>query len=142
MRKIEDVIENIKYGNVLTISNYNSLKEDNNHACIIKYDGRILKDVSEVEIGSFLEQIPNIKSKISDSTYFQLKYDYESSLYQSSIMHKVRQGGYKEEAISQVSSDLLTQNYDLIDSILDLDAKIAQRKISKVVKCKKKELVS
>lgn len=142
MKKIEEVMKDIKYGNTLIIMNDKNLKTENYSACIIKYDGRILVDVKEVEIGCFLEQIPNIKSKINSSTYYQLKYDFESCIYQSAIMHKVKHGGYKEPDLDEVLEDLVVENFDLIDSILDLDIKIVQRMNEATRISKKKELAS
>ena len=88
MKKISDVKENIKEGSILTLSNISGYC-----ACIIRYDGEVLKDVSEVEFGNLLEELPNIKNVIEKEKYLKVRYNFEQRKYESAIMNKEKNGG-------------------------------------------------
>lgn len=120
MKKINDVRENIKLGAVLTVLGTNGYC-----ACMSRYDGRILKDVIEVELVNFLDALPNIKNAISSGNYLRVEYDLTKMKYQSSIMQEVRTGDYNEIPIVEVVSDLSIDCKELEDSLIGLDTKIA-----------------
>ena len=105
MKKISDVKENIKEGSILTLSNISGYC-----ACIIRYDGEVLKDVSEVEFGNLLEELPNIKNVIENEKYLKVSYNFEQRKYESAIMNKVKNGGYKEVYHEELISDFLVNN--------------------------------
>lgn len=136
MKEIKDVKENIKYGNVLTVSS--NINQTEYYACMTKYDGRVFQDVIEVQIGSFLDQIPNIKEKIGYGQYLKVEYDLETREYQSAIMYKIREGGYQEPFKEQVWENFCNKNIVLEDSLIDLDTEIANRKSQESQKKKQK----
>lgn len=142
MRNVNEVIGYIRNGHILTILGSNDLEDASYSACFAEYDGNILVDVKEVEIGDFLEQIPNIKSKVDNSYYYQVKYDFDKKVYQSAIIHKVRCGGYKEPFYEEVVEGLVTENDCLFTGIIELDTKIANNTSCLEIIEKKKELVS
>lgn len=128
MKKISDVKENIKEGSILTLSNISGYC-----ACIIRYDGEVLKDVSEVEFGNLLEELPNIKNVIENEKYLKVRYNSEQRKYESAIMNKVRNGGYKEVYQEELISDFLVNNESFEASLIDLDTKLSiEKKIPKV----------
>lgn len=128
MKKISDVKENIKEGSILTLSNISGYC-----ACIIRYDGEVLKDVSEVEFGNLLEELPNIKNVIENEKYLKVRYNFEQRKYESAIMNKVRNGGYKEVYQEELISDFLVNNESFEASLIDLDTKLSiEKKIPKV----------
>ena len=128
MKKISDVKENIKEGSILTLSNISGYC-----ACIIRYDGEVLKDVSEVELGDLLEELPNIKNVIENEKYLKVRYNSEQRKYESAIMNKVRNGGYKEVYQEELISDFLVNSESFEASLIDLDTKLSiEKKIPKV----------
>lgn len=128
MKKISDVKENIKEGSILTLSNISGYC-----ACIIRYDGKVLKDVSEVEFGNLLEELPNIKNVIENEKYLKVRYNFEQRKYESAIMNKVRNGGYKEVYQEELISDFLVNNESFEASLIDLDTKLSiEKKVPKV----------
>ena len=128
MKKISDVKENIKEGSILTLSNISGYC-----ACLIRYDGEVLKDVSEVEFGNLLEELPNIKNVIENEKYLKVRYNFEQRKYESAIMNKVRNGGYKEVYQEELISDFLVNNQSFEASLIDLDTKLSiEKKIPKV----------
>ncbi len=128
MKKISDVKENIKEGSILTLSNISGYC-----ACIIRYDGEVLKDVSEVEFGNLLEELPNIKNVIENEKYLKVRYNFEQRKYESAIMNKVRNGGYKEVYHEELISDFLVNNESFEASLIDLDTKLSiEKKVQKV----------
>lgn len=129
MKKISDVKENIKEGSILTLSNISGYC-----ACIIRYDGEVLKDVSEVEFGNLLEELPNIKNVIENEKYLKVRYNFEQRKYESAIMNKVRNGGYKEVYQEELISDFLVNNESFEASLIDLDTKLSIEKKKPKVK--------
>ena len=129
MKKISDVKENIKEGSILTLSNISGYC-----ACIIRYDGEVLKDVSEVEFGNLLEELPNIKNVIENEKYLKVSYNFEQRKYESAIMNKVRNGGYKEVYHEELISDFLVNNESFEASLIDLDTKLSIEKKKPKVK--------
>lgn len=128
MKKISNVKENIKEGSILTLSNISGYC-----ACIIRYDGEVLKDVSEVEFGNLLEELPNIKNVIENEKYLKVRYNFEQRKYESAIMNKVKNGGYKEVYQEELISDFLVNNESFEASLIDLDTKLSiEKKIPKV----------
>ena len=128
MKKISDVKENIKEGSILTLSNISGYC-----ACLIRYDGEVLKEVSEVEFGNLLEELPNIKNVIENEKYLKVRYNFEQRKYESAIMNKVRNGGYKEVYQEELISDFLVNNESFEASLIDLDTKLSiEKKIPKV----------
>ena len=126
MKKLEDVIENVRYGSVLTINKEKNINNDKYNSCIILYDGRIFKDVKVVELGDFLEMFPNIKNQLDDGYIYQVKYLYEEEKYQSSIMHLIKDGGYKEQPKEEIIHNFKVLSNDFFDSIIALDTKISE----------------
>lgn len=129
MKKISDVKENIKEGSILTLSNISGYC-----ACIIRYDGEVLKDVNEVEFGNLLEELPNIKNVIENEKYLKVRYNFEQRKYESAIMNKVRNGGYKEVYQEELISDFLVNNESFEASLIDLDTKLSIEKKKPKVK--------
>ena len=129
MKKISDVKENIKEGSILTLSNISGYC-----ACIIRYDGEVLKDVSEVEFGNLLEELPNIKNVIENEKYLKVSYNFEQRKYESAIMNKVKNGGYKEVYQEELISDFLVNNESFEASLIDLDTKLSIEKKKPKVK--------
>lgn len=128
MKKISDVKENIKEGSILTLSNISGYC-----ACLIRYDGEVLKDVNAVEFGNLLEELPNIKNVIENENYLKVRYNFEQRKYESAIMNKVRNGGYKEVYQEELISDFLVNNESFEASLIDLDTKLSiEKKIPKV----------
>lgn len=128
MKKISDVKENIKEGSILTLSNISGYC-----ACIIRYDGEVLKDVSEVEFENLLEELPNIKNVIENEKYLKVRYNFEQRKYESAIMNKVRNGGYKEVYQEELISDFLVNSESFEASLIDLDTKLSiEKKVPKV----------
>lgn len=128
MKKISDVKENIKEGSILTLSNISGYC-----ACIIRYDGEVLKDVNEVEFGNLLEELHNIKNVIENEKYLKVRYNFEQRKYESAIMNKVRNGGYKEVYQEELISDFLVNNESFEASLIDLDTKLSiEKKVPKV----------
>ena len=128
MKKISDVKENIKEGSILTLSNISGYC-----ACLIRYDGEVLKDVNAVEFGNLLEELPNIKNVIENEEYLKVRYNFEQRKYESAIMNKVRNGGYKEVYQEELISDFLVNNESFEASLIDLDTKLSiEKKIPKV----------
>ena len=136
MKEIKDVKKDIRYGNVLTV--FSNTNQTEYYACMVKYDGRVFQDVQEVQIGSFLDQIPNIKEKIGYGQYLKVEYDFNNRKYKSAIMHKIREGGYKELSQEQIWENLCNVNIVLEDSLIDLDTEIASRKNKESQKQKQK----
>ncbi len=129
MKKISDVKENIKEGSILTLSNISGYC-----ACIIRYDGEVLKDVNEVEFGNLLEELPNIKNVIENEKYLKVRYNSEQRKYESAIMNKVRNGGYKEVYQEELISDFLVNSESFEASLIDLDTKLSIEKKKPKVK--------
>ena len=95
--------------------------------------GKVLKDVSEVEFGNLLEELPNIKNVIENEKYLKVRYNFEQRKYESAIMNKVRNGGYKEVYQEELISDFLVNNESFEASLIDLDTKLSiEKKVPKV----------
>lgn len=127
MRKLEDVVDEIRYGSVLTINKEKNYKNNNKYnSCIIMYDGKIFIDVKEVELGNFLEIVPNIKLQLNNGYIYRVKYLSDEAKYQSEIINLVRSGGYKEIEKEETINDFLVVGDSFLDSIIELDTIIAQ----------------
>ena len=126
MKKLQDAVENVKYGSVLTI-NKDIYNPNNNKycGCISLYDGRILTDVKSVRLGDFLKLVPNISNELDQGYTYQVKYLSEERKYQSSIMYCVRKGGYKEPNSYETVKNFEFISDSFLDSIIELDSKIA-----------------
>lgn len=131
MKKLSAAKENIKEGSVLTLSDMSGYC-----ACLIRYDGKILKDVNEVEIGDLLEELPNIKNMIGNEKYLKVWYSLEKRKYESAIMSKVRKGGYKEKCKEEVVGDFIVNSESLEYSLIDLDTKLSLEKTTPKVRKK------
>lgn len=127
MKKVEEVLLNIKYGSVLTINKYSRNDEKPQYAsCLVLYDGAILKDVVEVELGNFLSMMPNIQNQLDNGYICRVKYLLREKKYQSTILRTVSKGGYKEICKEETVDDFQVLSDSFIDGIMKLDAKIAQ----------------
>ena len=124
MKKLQDAIESVKYGAVLTI-NKDKYKINTYNSCIVLYDGRIFKDVKAVELGDFIKIIPNIANQLNLGYTYQVKYLFEEQKYQSNIVHCIRKGGYKELDYYETIHNFEVFNGSFLDSIIELDTKIA-----------------
>ena len=120
MKTIVDVKETIETGSILTVFGHGGYC-----ACITRYDGKILDDVHEVEVGPFLEHLPNISEIIKIGKYLKIEYDRIKKEYQSTIMHQIRKGGYKEEFNEETVTDFCIKSPNLEESLISLDTKIA-----------------
>lgn len=126
MKKLEDVIINIRYGSVLAINkDFSSVKNNEYNSYIIVYDGRVFKDVKVVELGEFLKIMPNITSQLDQGYIYQFKYISEKGKYKSTITHQVRDGGYKEPFKDKTINDFEVFSDNFLDGIIELDTKIA-----------------
>lgn len=143
MKKLEDVIQNIRYGSVLTINkDFFNQKNDEYNSCIIVYDGRIFKDVKAVEIGDLLRMVPNITYQLDQGYIYQFKYLSEEGKYKSTIVHRVREGGYKESYKDETINDFEVLSDNFLEGIIELDTKIANfdNKSKSIIKERKKTI--
>lgn len=124
MKKLEDAIQNVKEGCVLTI---NKCKENSYSSCLVLYDGLVFKDVKEVELGNFLNNIPNIQKELDNGLIYKVSYLFEEHKYQSTIIRYVREGGYKEKPQEEIVDDYLVISDSFLDSIMELDTKLAHK---------------
>lgn len=129
MKKLKDVTGDIKKGSILTLVN-----KQGYCACLIGYDGEILKDVSEVEFGNLLEELPNIKNMIGNGNYLKVRYSLKHKKYESAIIIKVRKGSYKEIYQEELVSDFLVNSESFEESLIDLDTKLSIEKKTPKVK--------
>ena len=138
MKKLEDTIVNIKEGAVLTINKCNSCGDASYASCLLLFDGKVFKDVKEVNLGDFLSVIPNIQKELDNGYIYKVNYLNEEKKYQSTIMRNIRNGGYKETFTEEMVNNFQVRSDNFLDSIIELDTKIAQtnNKNNKVVKIK------
>lgn len=125
MKKLEDAISNIRYGSVLIIKKNQSENKHEYNSCIIVYDGRIFEDVKVVELGDLLKMVPNITSQLDQGYIYQFKYLSAEGKYKSTIVHRVKEGGYKELFKDEIINDFEVLSDNFLDGIIDLDTKIA-----------------
>lgn len=142
MKKLEEVIEYVKDGSVLIIRK-SALESENYYSYIMKYDGSIFEDIIAAEINKVISDIPNIREQVDKGYSCRVLYSIEHKQYHSSIIKPVEDAKYKK-----ISSEHLVQNYqvfneDFLESIINLDTKIASKSSNKIVEKKmKKELAS
>ena len=136
MKKLKDAIINLKVGAVLNISKYNQTNGKSKYcSCLMLFDGRVFKDVKEVNLGDFLSMIPNIQNELDNGYIYKVNYLFEQQKYQSTIIKRIRKGGYKEPQIEEIVDNYQVLSDSFIDSIIKLDTTIAQ------TNSKKNELV-
>lgn len=130
MKRLEDVIDCIKYGSVLIIKQKESEK-DNYEGTLIRQDGKIFDDVFSVEIGKFLNLLPNIKQQISKGYTYHTIYNYEQDNYQSTIMNMTINDKYTTITSDQIIDNFQVTSNSVLDSMIELDTKIAEEKARK-----------
>lgn len=128
MKKLEDAIENIKEGCILTISRYSRSNEKPLYSsCLSIYDGLVFQDVKAVELGNFLNNIPNIQKELDNGYAYKVKYLFEQHKYQSTIIRYIKTGGYKERIEEEIVDNYLAICDSFLDSIIELDTKLATK---------------
>jgi len=126
MKELKDAIINIKEGAVLTINKYNNRYDGISYAsCLLFFDGSVFKDVKEVNIGDFLRITPNVQRLLDNGYIYKVNYLRDENKYQSTIIKKIREGGYKETFKEETVNNFQVQSDDFFDSIVELDTKIA-----------------
>lgn len=141
MRKLEDVVEDVRYGSVLTIDKDSNINNKYS-GCIIMYDGKVFMDVKEVELGNFLEIAPNIKKQLDHGYIYQVKYLNESEKYQSQIIGLVNENQYDGRLKEEIISDFQVFSDNVLDSMIELDTIIAQASSKKNMLIKEKVIAS
>lgn len=127
MKKLEDAIVNVKYGSILTINKYGHDDEKKSYAsCLMLFDGKVFKDVKEVELGNLLSMIPNIQKELDNGYIYKVNYLREENKYQSNIVRCIRKGGYKEIISEEIVNNFEVLSDNFLDSIIELDTKIAK----------------
>jgi len=115
MRKINEVIGNVKFGSQIEIA-----RNMNIYTGYMKqYDGEIFKDVKKVELGNFLESLSNVKELLDNGYTYQIRYNPNTHKYNSSILNENNED---KKLIYQVEEE------NFIDSIINLDTVIASNK--------------
>lgn len=87
MRKVEDILRNVRFGSIIKIYKKQIGEISSYYGCMIKYDGRIFKDVESLKVFSFLNNNRNIMNDLDDNSYLKISYDYNMESYKSVIMH-------------------------------------------------------
>lgn len=128
MKKLEDVLDCVKYGATLKIQKEVKLGNEDIYNCyLLRYDGKIFKDVLAVEISNFLTLIPNIKEMVDEGYTYQMSYNNQTSEYCSYI------DDYEYD-----NHELTASNKNLFDSMIALDTNIANTALKrKIVHIKK-----
>ena len=119
MRKVEDVLTNIRYGWELRIAGSIIGDKGFYYGYICKNDGKIFKDVEQVLISNFMSKLPNLLEEVVGNNCFRLTYDYDKELYQSAIVHHIGFVNEKEQYI--VDSKKNTSSTSLEESVLKLE---------------------
>ena len=127
MKKLEDAIENVKEGCVLTINKHNNTEKKLYASCLMVYDGVVFQDVKAVELGNFLNNLPNIQKELDNGYIYKVSYIFGEQKYQSTIIRYVREGGYKEKPQEEIVDDYLVISDSFLDSIIKLDTKLANK---------------
>lgn len=126
MKELKDAINEVRNGSILTINkNILNQKEPTYDSCLIVYDGDILVDVKGVELGDFLSQLPNIKKQLDNGYIHKISYNDEEGIYQSAIIKSLIDSECKKNHQEKPVNDFLTLSEDILNSIIDLDKKIA-----------------
>ena len=85
MKKFDELMTYVKGGWMLKIISNDNVR----HGFMIKYDGKIFRDVIEVDITKLKHELPYLMSEINDKSYYQLSYNHDKELYQSVIVHRL-----------------------------------------------------
>ena len=134
MKELVDVINEIKFGSVLYIDSNN----ENLHSYIRQYDGDIFQDIKTINLGSVFDQLSNIKKLLGEGYIYHIIYDDDNGLYKN-IIHKGQFNiSSKEIIIDQDCNIFETKGNEFIDSIIELDTKIANS--SKVNQIQKRKI--
>lgn len=128
MKRLEDVIDCVKYGSILIIKQNH--KNNEYEGTIIRQDGKIFDDVLSVEIGKFLNLLPNIKNEIDKGYIYHALYNFEPKTYQSSIID-INNNKYTNIASNQIIDEFQVLSNSVLDSMIELDTKIATEKAKK-----------
>lgn len=125
MKKLEDVIENIKEGSIILINkNVQNEPESRYSSFIVLYDGTIQKDVKEIEVGGILNSIPNIKKELDKGYIYQVKYDREKKEFQNSILKEIIPSRYSRKSSYELVNDFSINTSEFITGLIELDTKI------------------
>lgn len=132
MKKLEDAVVNVKEGSILTINRYSCNDEKKSYAsCIMLFDGRVFKDVKEVDLGDFLSIVPNIQRELDNGYVYKVNYLREEQKYQSNIVRRIREGEYKEILSEESVNDFEVFSDNFLDGIIELDTIIARTNFEK-----------
>lgn len=129
MKRLEDVIDSVKYGSILIIKQSN--KNNEYEGTVIRQDGKIFDDVLSVEIGKFLNLLPNIKKELDKGFVYHASYNFEPNNYQSSIININDNNKYSNITSNQIIEEFQVLSNSVLDSMIDLDSKIATEKAKK-----------
>ena len=125
MKELVDVINEIKFGSVLFIDSQISKNINIYTGYIREYDGDIFLDVKTVKIGNLLESLPNIKLLLDKGYIYQITYDLENKIYESSIYKGDFNSSKKEIVLEEDSTIFTAQGNKLLDTFINLDTEIA-----------------
>lgn len=127
MKKLQDEIENIKYGHTLIVKwDKFSQKTNQYNGYTLLYDGSVFKDVRAVEVGDFFKILPNIAHQLELGYTYQLKYLSKEKKYESTITKRIRKGRSEEVYEDIIINNFNTVSDNFLDGIIALDTKIAQ----------------
>ena len=104
---------------------------------ILKYDGKIFKDVGITDSEQFITQFPSIKKQLENGYSYHLVYNFEYYKYQSSIILSNKKKKYQLLTPKETVEDFTVLSDSILDSMIELDHKIAKNEFSKKVLKKK-----
>ena len=136
MRNVEDVLRNIRFGSVIKIYKEIVGEEPSYYGCMIKYDGRIFKDVEVIKVLDFLKNNPYIMNVLDKDNYLRLTYDSNDKKYQSAIVHvdKIDFNTKLEQVdlMKNYISSTLDESIDGLNNLIKYINRNTRKKVKKI----------
>lgn len=104
---------------------------------ILKYDGKIFKDVGITDSEQFITQFPSIKKQLENGFSYHLVYNFDIHKYQSSLIQSGKKEKYQILKQEEIIEDFTVLGNSILDSMIELDHKIAKNEFSKKILKKK-----
>lgn len=113
-------------------------KEKENYiGYILKYDGEIFRDVKMADAQVFINQFPNIKKQLENNFSYHLVYNFDLRKYQSSLILPEKKEKYRIVRKEEIVENFTVSGDSILDSMIELDHKIAKNEFSKKILKKK-----
>lgn len=133
MEKLERKMEYMSEYSVIMIRK----EEEEYIGYILKYDGKIFKDVQVADAQVFINQFPSIKKQLQKGFSYHLVYNFDLRKYQSTMIKLDKKEKYQILKQEEIIEDFTVLGNSILDSMIELDHRIAKNEFSKKILNKK-----